>query len=272
MDLQIYIIFIKKHAALLNVPSPLLQFKRFRGKINIQRPRAPHYERALFNAVTNPVYKQPKLTEQCAVRHEAPAASRRTDAVVQNPYERIIAREVTNWFAHSKLVAVFHINSISEDDMFKARVQFFKQNMHLKSYSKGIMKLALADSQYANLMPLFDAKYCVVFSPEQKLSQLLRISKRIPQMVLLTGIVEQRLMSRNQLQEFAALPTLDVARAQLVGVLQQAAGNQIVQHLQAHQTQLCAALDAYASSADAPATATSSTTTEVEKANEAETK
>lgn len=254
--------------ALLDVPSPLLQFKRFRGKINIQRPRAPHYERALFNAVTKPVYEQPSLTEQCAARHAAPTVAART--VVDNPYERIIAKEVSNWFAHSQLVAVYHINSISSEDLFKARVQFFKQNMHLKAYSKHIMKRALADSQYANLLPLFDAKNCVVFAPEQKLAQLLRISKRIPQMVLLAGVVEQRLMSRNQLQEFAALPSLDVARAQLVGVMQQAAGNQIVQHLQAHQTQLCAALDAYASSGETT-TATDSEPTE-ETVNEAETK
>lgn len=256
---------------MLDVPSPLLQFKRFRGKINIQRPRAPHYERALFNAVTKPVYEQPTLTEQCAARHAAPkSATVDTRKVVENPYERIIAKEVSNWFAHSQLVAVYHINSISSEDMFKARVQFFKQNMHLKAYSKDIMKRALTDSQYANLLPLFDAKNCVVFAPEQKLTQLLRISKRIPQMVLLAGVVEQRLMSRNQLQEFSALPSLDVARAQLVGVMQQAAGNQIVQHLQAHQTQLCAALDAYASSGETP-TATSSETTE-ETANEEETK
>lgn len=162
---------------------------------------------------------------------------------------------MANWFAHSPLVAIYHINSISAEEMFKARVAFFKQNMHLKAYSRSVMRMALADTRWANCLPLFDGKNCVVFSTEQKLPALLKISRRIPQMVLLAGVLEERLMSRTQLQDFAALPPLDVARAQLVGVLQQAAGNQIVQHLQAHQTQLCAALDAYAASGAAPAAA-----------------
>lgn len=243
-------------------PTPLLQFKRFRGKINIQRPRAPHYDRALFNAVTAPVYKRPSLVEECAKRHAEPQPSLPANAThprhalgtaPENPYERIIAREVANWFAHSKFVAIFHLNSISAEDMFAARVQFFKQNMHVKAYNRNVLQMALGETRFANVLPLFDAKSCIVFAPEPRLQQLLRIAKRTPQMVLLAGLIEERLLSRTQLTELAAMPSLDVARAQLVAVLQQAGGNQVVQHLQAHQTQLCGALDAYArGDGDAP--------------------
>lgn len=130
--------------------------------------------------------------------------------------------------------------------MFKARVAFHKQNMHVKVYGKEIIRQAIANTKYEAALPLFDSKNCVIFSTEQKLTQLLKISKKIPQLMLLAAIVEDRLMSKNELTAFAALPSLDVARAQLVAVLQRAGGTNILSHLQTHQTQLCGSLDAYA--------------------------
>lgn len=227
---------------LLEITSPALQFKRFRGKINIQRPQKPHYDRALVNAVTTPVFARPTVTQKCFNRQQQEAVIQKR---IENPYEKIIAKEVANWFAHSKMVAIFHVNSISADEMFKARVAFHKQNMHLKIYGKSIIRQAIADTRYDAILPLFESKNCVIFSPEQKLPQLLKICKKIPQLMLLAGIVEQRLMSKTELSNFAAMPSLEMARAQLVAVLQQAGGNNVVSSLQAHQTNLCGSLDAY---------------------------
>lgn len=232
-------------SVLLEIQLPVLQFKRFRGKINIQRPRKPHYDRALFNAVTKPIYDRPKLTDECFQWQQKEAIVRKEKI---NPYEQIIAKEVANWFAHSKLVAIFHVNSISADDMFKARVNFFKQNMHVKLYGKSIMRQALDNTKYEAILPLFEAKNCIIFSPDQKVSQLLKIVKKTPQLTLLAGIVENRLLSKNELVQFAALPPIDIVRAQLVSLLQNAGGNNIVNSLQTHQSNLCQSLDAYAKS------------------------
>lgn len=49
---------------LLQTNLPSLVSKRFRGKINIQRPRAPHYERARVLAVTQPAYKSQQKDER----------------------------------------------------------------------------------------------------------------------------------------------------------------------------------------------------------------
>lgn len=64
-------------------------------------------------------------------------------------------------------------------------------------------------------------------------------------MVLLGGIVENSLLSRNELMAFAQMPSLQVAQAQLVQTLNQAAGT-VVQQLQAHQVQLVKVLDVHA--------------------------
>lgn len=235
-----------EYVALLDTSSPLLQFQRFRGKINIQRPRKPHYDRALFNAVTRPEYVQPTVTELCSTKH-ATNTNNVGHVREKNPYEKIIAKEVVNWFTNSQMVAIFHVNAISADDMFNVRVQLFKQNMHLKVYSKHIMSEALLGTKFESVLPLFNSSNGIVFSPEPNLHKLLKTVKKIPQMMLLAGIVEDRLMSKTQLQTYADLPSLDIVRAQFAAVLQNAGGNSLVTLLQANQTVLAGALDSHVS-------------------------
>lgn len=218
--------------------------KCFRGKINIQRPRAPHYDRALFNAVTEPVVPQPTITQECYQKRLEKKFVGETEKTI-NPYDAIIAKEVVNWLDHSKLVAIFHINSISSDDMFNVTVAFHKENMHLKAYGKKIMQKAMIGSRYESLLPLFSAKNCIVFSEEAKIGQLLKIVKKTPQLILLAGVVEARLLSKNEMVNLSKLPNLTTARAQFVGVLN-SVGAGLVGNLQSHQSNLCNLLDVHA--------------------------
>lgn len=227
-------------------PQPTtLQLKRFRGKINIQKPRAPHYERALFNAVTEPKIPKPKITELCYNNQLAPAKIQPATKIVDNPYEKIIAKEFFNWLEHSKFVGIFHLNSINSEDLFKARVAFFKQNMHLKMYGKSIIRLGIQETKYEAILPLVQTKNCFVFSAESKPAKVLAITKKIPQMILLAGIAENRLLSKTQIVDYANLSDLTTCRAQFVAVLNSIGGG-LVQHMQTHQQQLTAMLDAYA--------------------------
>lgn len=232
-----------------NVRSISTTEKCFRGKINIQRPRAPHYDRALFNAVTEPIVPRPTVTQECYQKRLEKQYVGAVDTVTVNPYEVIIAKEVVNWFSHSKLVAIMHINSINSDDMFKVKVAFHKEKMHLKAYGMSIMKKAMIGTQYEPLLPLFGSHNCIVFSEEAKIVQLFKILKKTPQLILLAGVVENRLLSKNELVDLSKLPNLTTARAQLVGVLNSVGGG-LVSNLQAHQTNLCSLLDLHAKSKD----------------------
>lgn len=167
----------------------------------------------------------------------------------ENPYERIIAREVTNWFDHSKMIAVFHINSINGEDFFKARVAFHKDGMQLKKFGNSIMNMALTDSKYEAIMPLLKTKTFstgFVFSPDhKKVGSILKIAKKIPQFQLLCGIVDDRMLSKNEFTDYAKLPNIDNARSQLVNVLN-TLQSQLVQNLSSHQSNLVNVLDAHA--------------------------
>ncbi|XP_013107263.2 large ribosomal subunit protein uL10m [Stomoxys calcitrans] len=221
----------------LKCTSPLLQFQRYRGKINIQRPRQPHYERAKMLAVTAPRYPEPPKTTTCF--------EKRTRQIQENPYNDIIAREVHNWLLNSKMVAIFHLNSIKSDDFFEARVMLHKQNMQLKMYGQKIVKKAVEGTRFEAILPLFESQPCIVFSPEAKVSQLLKITRKIPQMILMAGIVDDTLLSRSEFMEYAQLPGLQSAQAELVHTLNMAAST-LVQNLEAHQKNFVNVLDVYA--------------------------
>lgn len=223
---------------LLKTQLPSLISKRFRGKINIQRPRAPHYERARVLAVTQPMYKPKPVNEKCVKDLEVSAAK------PVNPYERIIAREVVNWFDHSQFVAIFHMNSVSQEELFKVRVELHNKHIALKSYGRNIMQLALANTKYENTLPLFDTSFCILFAPDAKnVKDVLRLTKKVPQMILLAGVLENRIMSRNEIQQYATMPSLQVAQAQLCNVLNSAASSLVHNVLDAHSKSLVQILD-----------------------------
>ena len=172
-------------------------------------------------------------------------AGKKTKEILESPYDKIIAKEVRNWLDHSQMVGFFHINPINADDHFKARVAFHKNNMQLKQYGRQIMFQALLNSKYEELLPLFASKTCMVFSPEsKKVAQMLKIVKKVPQMHLICGIVENRLLSKNEFLDYSKMSDITTARSQLVGVLNMAS-SQLVQNLESHQNNLVNVLDAH---------------------------
>lgn len=165
-----------------------------------------------------------------------------------NPYEVILGREVRNWFEHSQMVGVFHVNPISGEDFFNARVAFHKNGMQLKKYGIAVMNNALQDTKFEVLLELQKSKTfatAYVFSTEHNnIATVMKLIKKIPQMHLLCGIIEDRLLSKNELVEYAKMSDINIARSQLVNVLNMAA-SQLVQNLESHQSNLVNILDAH---------------------------
>lgn len=142
----------------------LYQQKRFRGKINIQKPRKPHYQRALVNVFLTPFYKH--KNEDKSLEELCRKANKVDRTEEYNTYQRIIAREVRNWFDESKMVAICHQNPMTGEENFEWAVSLRKANMYIKRYSNKIMKLALKDSPYEATLPLYSSSFTLVFGPD----------------------------------------------------------------------------------------------------------
>jgi ribosomal protein L10 len=190
-----------------------------------------------------PFYPPPnegkKLEELC---HKAINAGKRKElGEIANPYQKIIAREVRNWFDNSKLVAICHQNSMTMEEVFELRVPLKRANMYYKQYSRKIMKLALSDSPYAATLPLYRASHGVVFGSDTNITDLQKIIKKFPQIILLAGVLEGQVLSRDDFLRYGKMD-LTTSRMQLVQLLQNAGGNNLNQQFTHHQSTLVARL------------------------------
>nr|CAD7431488.1 unnamed protein product [Timema monikensis] len=215
---------------------PFLQTVRFRNRINIQRPRAPHYIRAKVLDTCRPIFPKKfeniPMYELCNKPNEG-----KKSAGVENPFERLLAREILKWFNRSQMVAFFHRNPWTAEDQFKAYVALKKQDMHLKIYGRSTLKMAVENTRYEVVLKLFESHNLVVFSAEPQVGKLLKLLKKIPQLTLLAGIVDGQFLSKKELVRYSTLPDLQTSRAGLVTVINSMPA-QIVHNLNHHQQTL----------------------------------
>ena len=166
--------------ALQLTPNQLLyQQKRYRGKINIKKPKI-YFKKRVLNELLTPFFINPnkdKSLEQFCIESEEKQVEKPL-----GPYDQIIAREVRNWFDNSKMVVCLHVNSIKELDVFDIKVALFKENMHYKYYGTHIINNVIKNSPYEALVPLVSERTSFVFSPAIntiKLEKIIKKSKRM---------------------------------------------------------------------------------------------
>lgn len=161
----------------------MVQQKRFRGKINIQKPRAPHYERARVIELVKPIYFSEKrgkpLVELCRKGN-----STQKEKII-NPMQQIIAREALNWFKNSRIIAFFHLNPFTMEEKFNLAVTLKKNNMHFKLYGRATMAMAVENTPYEAVLKLFGSQTLVIFGQDANVGKLLKIVKKRPEIVLM---------------------------------------------------------------------------------------
>lgn len=232
----------------------MIQCKRFRGKINIQRPRPPFYTRKLFNAVTEPIYPVKTAVDLCQQKRIADNVSKqKTIEDRLNPYEKILARELADTFNSAKMILLCQKNSMDAFEFFNFRVAMHKKNIHAKTSGRKLIHAAIKDTKYNVMLPLLmqTPHNCMLFGDEWNVNDALKIFKKTPKIILLAGSLGDHYMSKTQLEHYANLPDLTTLRAQFAATLN-AAGSQIYNHLQAHQSNFVYMLDAHADALKTP--------------------
>lgn len=175
----------------------MLEQRRLKSKINIQKPRKPHYLRGVFEQFVTPYYEpRPVLPVHDLCSNIEDARRKKNATADVNPYEIIIGREVLNWFNNSRMIAFLHKNSISAEDEFDFAVQLRRENMFMKFYGIKIMEAGLKGTKYENVLELWGAPGKIIFCDESKVPQLLKIMKRTPQLVLMGKLINKYLKMR----------------------------------------------------------------------------
>ncbi|CAG9865372.1 unnamed protein product [Phyllotreta striolata] len=234
--------FISRRA-LLETVTPVFQCKRFRGKINVQKPKPPHFVKATYLSLAKPWFINPKKDkapiELCNLlnhkydKHEEE----------ENMYAKLLGRELYKDFANSKMILFYHHNSIKSDEFYKYFALFKRQNMDLKKIGKQVLTLAVTGTRFEPVLDFYlTANNMILFSPEPAIDTVLKINKKCPRLVLLTGIYENQLLSKDDLEKYSKIPNIQAAQAELVQTMN-ALGSKLVTDLNAHQTNLVGNLE-----------------------------
>ncbi|KAM6041982.1 large ribosomal subunit protein uL10m [Chlamydotis macqueenii] len=191
---------------------PALQLVRRGSKAVTRHWKAMHFQRQKLMAVTEYVAPRPAVPPRC----QAPVKEK---AEEDNGYARLLRRQVEEVFRDNRMIAVCQYNSMPGEDVVLMRQYLRKHNIEVKFVLNEIVRPVLSQSKYKNLLPLFVARNVLLVSREAKVKEMLRVLKGVPQINLLGACIDNAILSRRGVENFAKLPSLEAAQGQTVGAL-----------------------------------------------------
>ena len=147
--------------------------------------------------------------------------------------------EMATQFENSEAVLVAHYQGLTVKQLDELRAEMRKHGIQFKVTKNRITKLALEKSKCKNLSNLFTGPTAVALSNDAIISAkiLTKFSKDNTNLKILGGIMGKDILDVAGVANVASLPTLDEARAKIVGLLK-APAQKIVSILLAPATKI----------------------------------
>ena len=129
--------------------------------------------------------------------------------------------EMETHFQNNNAVLVTHYQGLTMSQLDKLRAEMREHGIKFKITKNKITKLALEKTKCKDLSSLFTGATAVAFSDDAIISAriLSKFAKDNENLKLLGGIMGDELLDQAGVQNVANLPTLDEARAKIVGIL-----------------------------------------------------
>ena len=130
-------------------------------------------------------------------------------------------KEMTAQFENSEAVLVTHYQGLTVKQLDDLRKKMREHGIKFQITKNRITKLALKDSKCKNLTNLFTGPTAVALSKDAITSAkiLTKFSKENKSLKILGGIMGEEVLDVAGVANVATLPTLDEARAKIVGIL-----------------------------------------------------
>ena len=129
--------------------------------------------------------------------------------------------EITSQFENSEAVLVTHYQGLNMTQLDELRSQMREHGIKFRITKNRITKIALEKTKCKDLSNLFTGATAVAFGNDAIMSAriLSKFSKNNENLKLLGGIMGKDILDLAGVQNVADLPTLDEARAKIVGIL-----------------------------------------------------
>ena len=134
--------------------------------------------------------------------------------------KQIYIKEMTSQFENSEAVLVTHYQGLTVKQLDELRKRMREHGIIFKITKNRITKLALEKSKCKELSNLFTGPTAVAFSEDAITSAkiLTKFSKENENLKILGGIMGTDILDVDGVKNVATLPTLDEARAKIVGL------------------------------------------------------
>jgi len=135
--------------------------------------------------------------------------------------KKMYIEQMKDFFNKKSSILVTHYQGLTVKQIDKLRAEMRKHGILFKITKNRITKLALAGSKFKKLESLFTGPTAVAFSEDAITSaKILTIfAKSNSKLKIIGGIMEDEQLSVKDVEKIATLPTLNEARAKIVGIL-----------------------------------------------------
>jgi ribosomal protein L10 len=168
----------------------------------------------LLLAVMEPAFRSDRSPDsvKCSIRESAKTVQ------AAHPYILLQAQDCRQELK-APFVYFFHLNPMKGEELHKFKIALLKNDIHLRQPNSEVLQHAVEGTRHAKLYNLLAHFGAFCYSESNKLAFLNRLLKKQSNVFLLGGIVENRIMTKEQLNEYNQMPSLDLMRAQLCHTL-----------------------------------------------------
>lgn len=155
-------------------------------------------------------------------------------------------------FANAGIVVVTHYAGLTVPQIENLRNRMAEVGGHVKVTKNRLVKRALANTDAEPISSLFDGPTAIAYSQDPMAAPKVaaEFAKENENLILLGGIMGKNILDKAAINNLASLPSLDVLRARLVGLLN-APATKLVGTTQAPAAQFARVLGAYAAKGEA---------------------
>lgn len=157
-----------------------------------------------------------------------------------------LIKSLTEEFASSEVIVVAHYTGLTVAELEDLRVQMKTAGGQVKVAKNRLAKLALKQTNNANIDDLFTGPTLVAYSDDPVTAPKIasKFAKDNEKLVILGGAMGETQLNADGVMELAKLPTLDELRGKIAGMLTQPAAK-IAMVVQAPGGQVARVISAY---------------------------
>ncbi|KAJ8320692.1 hypothetical protein KUTeg_002279 [Tegillarca granosa] len=147
-------------------------------------------------------------------------------------------RNVMTLYGISPFMMVCQPLPMSPRTMRARKLMFQKNGLMMYSFSNAFMRRALEGTERENMIPWFIGYNVIVCCEDNKIDLFMKLVQKMPEIIPLGGLMNNKLLSRPDLEKIRKLPNIETLRGELVSILSQSAGRETHRLLGSHQQTL----------------------------------